>query len=42
MLEEGDDVVEPINKLRTLAEQLDDLRAPVSESRLGYHAFLKS
>ena len=33
-MEEGDDVVEPINKLRTLAEQLDDVRAPVNESDL--------
>ena len=34
MMEEGDDVVEPINKLRMLAEQLDDVRAPVNESDL--------
>ena len=33
-MEEGDDVVEPINKLRMLAEQLDDVRAPVNESDL--------
>ena len=34
MMEEGEDVVEPINKLRTLAGQLDDVRAPVNESDL--------
>ncbi|KAH7460381.1 Retrovirus-related Pol polyprotein from transposon TNT 1-94 [Phytophthora ramorum] len=31
MMDEGDDVLEHINKLKTLAEQLDAVGAPVSE-----------
>ena len=34
MMEEGDDVLEHINKLKTLAEQLDAVGAPVSEDDL--------
>ena len=33
-MEEGDDVLEHINKLKTLAEQLDAVGAPVSEDDL--------
>ncbi|KAG3230054.1 hypothetical protein PI124_g24847 [Phytophthora idaei] len=34
MMEEGDDVLEHINKIKTLAEQLDAVGAPVSEDDL--------
>ncbi|GMF43610.1 unnamed protein product [Phytophthora lilii] len=34
MMEEGDDVLEHINKIKTLAEQLDAVNAPVSEDDL--------
>ena len=34
MMDEGDDVLEHINKLKTLAEQLDAVGAPVSEDDL--------
>ncbi|KAG3058277.1 hypothetical protein PI125_g25259 [Phytophthora idaei] len=34
MMEEGDDVLEHINKVKTLAEQLDAVGAPVSEDDL--------
>ncbi|KAG3121794.1 hypothetical protein PI126_g24418 [Phytophthora idaei] len=34
MMEEGDDVLEHINKIKTLAEQLDAVGAPVSEGDL--------
>ena len=34
MMEEGDDVLQHINKLKTLAEQLDAVGAPVSEDDL--------
>ena len=34
MMEEGDDVLSHINKLKTLAEQLDAVGAPVSEDDL--------
>ncbi|CEG43591.1 gag-pol polyprotein [Plasmopara halstedii] len=41
MMEEGDDVLEHINKLKTLAEQLDAVGAPVSEDDLVI-TFLRS
>ncbi|CEG45552.1 copia proteinlike [Plasmopara halstedii] len=34
MMSEGDDVLEHINKIKTLAEQLDAVGAPVSEEDL--------
>lgn len=34
MIEEGDDALAPIHKLRTLAAQLDAVGAPVSEDDL--------
>ncbi|KAG3049457.1 hypothetical protein PI125_g26580 [Phytophthora idaei] len=34
MMEEGDDVLEHINKIKTLVEQLDAVGAPVSEDDL--------
>ena len=34
-MEDGDDVLEHINKLRTLAEQLDAVGAPVSDEDLA-------
>ena len=34
MMDEGDDVLEHINKIKTLAEQLDTVGAPVSEDDL--------
>ena len=44
MMEEGDDVLAHINKLKTLAEQLDAVEAPISEddlviTLLGSHGF---
>ena len=44
MMEEGDDVLAHINKLKTLTEQLDAVEAPISEddlviTLLGSHGF---